>query len=409
MRILWVKAGRILPVDSGGRIRSYNLARQLLTRHDFTFLSYYDGATDRIYEDELRTAFPGAVAISTGVPTGGMLSQGMRYVRHAANAAPYAVTKFAYRPVAQMIAEWDARERFDVMICDFLSASLNVPRTLRTPTVLFQHNVESALWSRQAAHEQNPLRRLVFSNEARKMARYERQAVKQFHHVIAVSEHDRGLMSEMTSGEHISVVPTGVDLSLYRTAAGTAASDQVVTFLGSMDWDANVDGVAWFCETIWPRVVAAVPGAKFRIVGRNPDARIKVLASDSIDVVGRVPSVIEYLKETAVFVVPLRVGGGTRLKIFEAMAAGRAVVSTRVGAEGLSVTHGDDVMLEDEPEAFARAVTSLLRNADERRALELSAAKTAARYDWSEIVLSFEIAMELARVEARRDMVGAAN
>lgn len=161
-------------------------------------------------------------------------------------------------------------------------------------------------------------------------------------------------------------------------------------FLGSMDWEANIDAVEHFCREMWPAVLRAVPAARFRIVGRNPHARVLRLASDTIEVTGTVPSVVDYLRDAAVVVVPLRVGGGTRLKIFEAMAAGRAVVSTSIGAEGLDVSSGHDVILADEEQRFADAVIALLRDGDRRRALGVNAAASAARYDWPAIALSFE-------------------
>src|SRR5262249_10134243 len=160
----------------------------------------------------------------------------------------------------------------------------------------------------------------AFKLEAAKMLRYERAAVRRFDHVIAVSESDRELMKSMTQGSRISVVPTGVDLKQYQTAAGDSATGQLCVFLGSMDWEANIDGVEYFCREVWPGVRASVPGARFRIVGRNPHPRVKRLVSESIEVTGTVPSVAEHLREAAVVVVPLRVGGGTRLKIYEAMA-----------------------------------------------------------------------------------------
>jgi glycosyltransferase involved in cell wall biosynthesis len=168
------------------------------------------------------------------------------------------------------------------------------------------------------------------------------------------------------------------------------AREPIVMFLGSMDWEANIDAVEYFCHDIWPAVRAAVPSARFRIVGRNPHARVVRLAGASVEVTGTVPSVVEYLKEAAVVVVPLRVGGGTRLKIFEAMAAGRAVVSTSVGAEGLDVSSGRDLMLADEPTGFAEAVAMLLNDSERRRTLGTAAARSASRYDWPAIAVSFE-------------------
>ena len=394
MRILWVKAGKLLPVDTGGKIRSYNLLRHLAGRHDVTLLSYYGGKRDTWYEGETQKQFPGAVTLATTAPEGAS-AIALHYARHVLTPAPYAVTKFTSPHVSRLISEWYREQRFDVAVCDFLSASLNFPKTLSIPSVLFQHNVESVLWRRQAAHEPNPFKRVAFALEALKMDRYERSTVRRFPHVIAVSERDRAGMTGMTDTSRLSVVPTGVDVVQYRTAAGVAV-DPLVLFLGSMDWEANVDAVDYFCRDIWPAVKSAVPAARFRIVGRNPHSRVQKLACDSIEITGSVPSVVEHLRQAAVFVVPLRIGGGTRLKIFEAMAAGKAVVSTSIGAEGLDVHHGRDVILADQAPRFADAVIELLLDAERRRALGVAAAELAARHDWSVVARHFEAV--LARV-----------
>jgi polysaccharide biosynthesis protein PslH len=386
MRVLWVKAGKLLPVDTGGKIRSYNLLRQLNARHELVLLSYYGEARDPAYETEIRAHFPHAETICTGIPS----TSALHYATHVASSAPYAVTKFSSPLVRNQISIWLNDGRFDVAVCDFLSASLNFPRAAATPCVLFQHNVESVLWRRQAAREPNFLKRMAFTIEAWKMARYERTTVARFPRVIAVSDRDRDEMAAMTDRARLSVVPTGVDVARYRTVAGEDPDRPNVMFLGSMDWEANVDAVEYFCREIWPAVLRAVPAARFRIVGRDPHPRVVKLACDSVEVTGTVPSVIDYLKDAAVVVVPLRVGGGTRLKIFEAMAAGRAVVSTSIGAEGLDVTSGRDLILADEEQSFAEAVIALLNDGDGRRALGANAAASAARYDWPAIASSFE-------------------
>jgi glycosyltransferase involved in cell wall biosynthesis len=386
MQILWVKAGKLLPVDSGGKIRSYNLLRQLALRHELVLLSYYGERVDPHYEREIRQHFPGAYTVCTGVPDAGVL----HYAMCALSPVPYAVRKFTSRRVRELVTAWLGKRRFDVGVCDFLSASLNFPPRFDTPCVLFQHNVESILWRRQATHEPHPIKRLAFELEAFKMERYERATVARFPHVIAVSERDRDAMLTMTDPSRLSVAPTGVDVSQYRSAAGVDATAPTLMFLGSMDWEANIDAVEYMCRDIWPVVLAKVPDARFRIVGRNPHPRVVKLASESVEVTGTVPSVVDHLKQAAVVVVPLRIGGGTRLKIFEAMAAGRAVVSTSIGAEGLDVTSGDDVIIADDPKAFADAVVGLLRDPARRRALGVRAAESAARYDWPAIATSFE-------------------
>lgn len=395
MRILWVKANKLLPVHSGGDIRSYNIARQLARRHDLTFLSYYDGPRDSAYEQQLADHLPGAICVATGKTESSRLARSVDYVGRLVSPLPYAVGRFACKDVQQKIEHWFENRQFDVAVCDFLDAAVNFPNNLSIPSALFQHNVETEIWRRHAATESNPVKRQMYAVEFKKMLRYERQAVRRFHGVIAVSEHDRSLMEAWVEGSRISVVPTGVDLEQYRPDFGHKPQAPLVIFVGAMDWEPNVDAMEYFCGQIWPAVLAQVTDAKLRIVGRNPGERVRKLATGCIEITGRVSSVAEHLREASVVVVPLRIGGGTRLKIYEAMAAGKAVVSTSVGAEGLDVHHGRDIVLADTPSSFAQAVTALLRDENQRNSYEVAAAGLAARYDWMVIGEKFGRSLEL--------------
>jgi len=388
MKILWVKAGKLLPVDTGGKIRSYNILRHLARKHAVTLLSYYGGQPDPDYDRSLREHLPGAHTIHTAAPEGG-LSQRLDYIRHLPSRAPYAVQKFTHPAVRRTVTQWLQQRRFDVAVCDFLSASLNFPHPLPSPCVLFQHNVETVLWRRMAQTETSLFHKLSYNIEAVKMERYERQALQRFHRVIAVSQQDGDEMLKLDSTCQITVVPTGVDTGQYQVAPPALATPPVIVFVGSMDWEPNIDAVEYFCRQMWPTILAASPGARFQIVGRNPHPRVQALKSSSVEVTGTVPSVPEFLRSATVVVVPLRIGGGTRLKIFEAMAMGKAVVSTTIGAEGLDVTPGRDLILADDPERFAAAIIDLIRDSALRRKYEQAAAILAAHYDWSEIATSF--------------------
>jgi glycosyltransferase involved in cell wall biosynthesis len=288
-----------------------------------------------------------------------------------------------------VLGGYAAENRFDVAVCDFLSASLNFPDGYTIPSVLFQHNVESSLWQRMAATERHPVKRLSFKIESAKMARYERVTVRKFHHVIAVSEHDRQQMLQMDPSCEITVVPTGVDTKKFAVAPPSDIRPPRIVFTGSMDWEPNIDAMEYFCEQIWPRVRAAYADAIFQIVGRNPHPKVQKLASDSVHVTGTVPSVADYLREASVVIVPLRIGGGTRLKIFEAMAMGKALISTSIGAEGLDVQSGRDLLLADDATAFADAILLLLRDAGLRRKYEQAAVQLASQYDWARIAAQF--------------------
>jgi len=296
--------------------------------------------------------------------------------------------------VREKLDAWFKQRRFDVAVCDFLDAAVNFPSSPTVPSVLFQHNVESEIWRRHAETETNPAKRPIYGMEFRKMLAYEKSAVQSFPHVIAVSEHDRQLMRAWVDPAQITVVPTGVDLRHYQPDVTDREVAPLVMFVGAMDWEPNVDAVEFFCGEIWPSVLARIPEAKFRIVGRNPDRRVQQFAGSSVEVTGRVPAVIHHLREAAVVIVPLRIGGGTRLKIYEAMAAGKAVVSTSVGAEGLDVHHGRDIVLADDSKAFADAVLMLLQDGVVRKRYERAAAELAARYDWPAVGARFEEVLE---------------
>jgi glycosyltransferase involved in cell wall biosynthesis len=388
MKILWVKAGKLLPVDSGGKIRSFNILRHLAREHEVTLLSYYGGKRDPDYETAICQQIPGAQTIHTAAPEG-TLAQSLDYILRLPSPAPYAVRKFTHPRVRQEVASRLNDGRLDVAVCDFLSASLNFAEATPAPVVLFQHNVETMLWRRMATMESSPLRKLSYSIEAWKMSAYETRTLRRFQHVIAVSEQDRDAMLTLSSGCPITVVPTGVDTEQYQIAPSAAGQPPVIVFTGSMDWEPNIDAMEYFCREIWPEVLDAFPDARFQIVGRNPHPRVKRLASPSVEVTGTVASVTDYLHAATIVIVPLRIGGGTRLKIFEAMAMGKAMVSTSIGAEGLAVTHGRDLLIADDAPAFAAGILQLLRDPELRRRYEQAAAALAARYDWSQIARSF--------------------
>lgn len=388
MKILWVKAGRLLPVDTGGKIRSFNIIRHLAKQHELRLLTFYGGPRDLKYEQAMAEWLPAAQTIHTGKPEGGF-RQSLDYLLRLPSSAPYAVRKFTHPLVQRAVSEKLDEGSSDVAVCDFLSASLNFPERTATPVVLFQHNVETMLWRRMAGAQTSFLRKISYTIEAGKMARYEAARLRRFRHVIAVSENDRKEMLALAPDCPITVVPTGVDTEKYRAVPSARGEPPLIVFTGSMDWEPNVDAVEYFCREIWRDVLADFPKARFQIVGRNPHARVRQLASDSVEVTGSVASVADYLREASVVVVPLRIGGGTRLKIFEAMAMAKAMVSTSIGAEGLDVLNGRDLLIADDAKAFGSAILRLLRDPETRRSYEEAAAACAAQYDWSHIATRF--------------------
>ena len=394
MKILWVKPGKLLPLDTGGKLRTYHILRHLSSKHEVTYLSYYEGARDCQYDREILLHIPGAIPLNTGVRERSGWGMHFDYLRKFPVSTPYSIAKFYVPGVKKLLSEMFQSNSFDIAVSDFLASTPNFPSDLTIPTLLFQHNVETVLWKRRAQHATTWLTRAVARIESAKMRSYETKQLRRFHHIAAVSEQDREALIAMAAARQVSVVPTGVDTSKYQYDPTLRPQFPLVVFSGSMDWEPNIDGVEYFCKDIWPRVLKGFPKARFRIVGRNPAPRVKKLCSSSVEVTGAVPSMADHLREAAVLVVPLRAGSGTRIKIYEGMAMGKATVSTSIGAEGLNVRHGHDILLADDPLSFAAEVIKLLSDENLRRRYEFYAAATALQYDWSVIANRFTAILE---------------
>jgi len=285
----------------------------------------------------------------------------------------------------------------DLCIADFLSSAPNVPPDGGVPTILFAHNVEHLIWKRLAATETRSSRRLLLALEWRKLRRYEARVCARASATIAVSETDCRTLEALAPGAPMWPVPTGVDVD-YFTPNGTREVPGRLVFTGSMDWYPNEDAIVYFCENVWPLIRREVPEASFTVAGRNPGPRLRSAASAAgIELTGTVDDIRPHLAEGQVYVVPLRVGSGTRLKIFEALSMGKAVVATGVGAEGLPVAAGEHFLQADEPSDFARAVVSLLRDPGRRRALSTAGRRLVEeRYSWSQVAQEFEATCERA-------------
>ena len=218
------------------------------------------------------------------------------------------------------------------------------------------------------------------------MLRYEHFCLQNAHHVLAVSENDKNAFARSIDRNRITVIPTGVDTEYFRPVEGDGEQPHELVFTGAMDWLANVDAILYFARDILPLIRRQIPHVTITVAGRLPSPRLLVLAhaDKHIRITGSVDDIRPYIAKASVYVVPLRIGGGTRLKIFEAMAMGKATVSTTIGAEGLPVTHGKEILIADSPESFAHAVVSLLCQPEQRRQLGLSARRLVElKYSWS--------------------------
>jgi glycosyltransferase involved in cell wall biosynthesis len=307
---------------------------------------------------------------------------------------PFAVAPYRSRAMTEAIRARCGTQAgaADVLVCDFLIPALNVPEGLACPVVLFQHNVEAMIWERRTRVAGNAVMRAFMGEQWRRMRRLEREQCLRFDHVVAVSAEDAAVFREQYGVQRVSSVPTGVDTEFFRPSAAVAQQPASIVFTGSMDWMPNEDGMVYFVNEILPLIERAVPGVTLTVVGRNPTAKVRALGEGrpNVRVTGTVPDVRPFLEEASVVVVPLRIGGGTRIKIYEAMGMERAVVSTTIGAEGLDVTHDEHLILADDPAAFAGAVISLLQSPE--RAAEIgraAATHVRAHFGWAAVAEQF--------------------
>lgn len=399
MRILWLKSDLLLPLDKGGKLRTWHLMRHLAQRHDITYLAFKEPGQPAADVEGMREVAARVETVTRAEPAKGTLRFYADATVHLVDPLPYAVGKYRSRAFRRRLHALLQSPAFDLIVCDFLFPAVNLPRRLPCPAVMFTHNVESEIWRRHAETKTGAIEKLLYGAQYKRMLRYEGRTLERFEGVLAVSDADRQTFASLYPGairQPVHVVPTGVDTEYFAPASSqSAVRNRQLIFTGSMDWLPNEDAMQYFCREILPLIRAEEPAVGFSIVGRAPTPAVGRLAEEhGVDVTGRVDDVRPYMREAAVYVVPLRIGGGTRLKIFEAMAMGKAVVSTTVGAEGLPVTSGRHLMLADEPNTFARAVVRLLRDTDRRAELETAARQLVVeRYDWSAVAGSLEQAL----------------
>ncbi len=389
MKILWVKSDFPYPANGGGQIRTLETLKQLHQRHEIHFAALdlpQPGSGLRGASGYCTKAY----AVSHEAPR----KSGPRYWAQLAQgpwtSMPVAMQRYRSRALLRLIETITRLEKFDAIVCDFLASAANVPDLGNV--VLFQHNVESMIWKRHTEHAPSPWHRAYSRGQYQRMLRYEAEVCSAAKRIIAVSAADAQAMNSLYGAKRVCSVPTGVDVEYFAPPRAIPPAHDLV-FLGAMDWRPNVDGLLWFARSVLPLIRRQRPNCSLTIAGRNPNAEVRGLGGSDryIHVTGTVEDVRPYLWESAVSIVPLRIGGGTRLKIYEAMAAKIPVVSTSVGAEGLDVRAGETIAIADSPQEFAQACLALLEDAGARQRMTAKAWEmVAACYSWEVVSRKFE-------------------
>lgn len=396
MKVLLALPRPLFPADTGGKIRTLNIFTHLARRVEVHAVSLADPEHDVQAIADMRRTFHSYTPIFWREKAKYSIGFYAGLLANRFSRLPYSVAKYRLEDYRRSIEELAARERFDLVFCDFLPPAFAVLQSRLRPRILFEHNVESLMRKRYWETEQNPLRKWIFRAEWKKVEALERRLLRASDHVIAVSEDDRMILQREFGVERVSAIPTGVDIEFFRPQEAKPQPGHIV-FVGSMDWYPNEDGLVWFLTEVLPRLRKHNAEVSLTIVGRNPSARLRQFAERErdVEITGRVDDVRLYLARAEVVVVPLRIGGGTRIKIPEAMAMAKPVVSTRLGAEGLPFVSGREILLEDEPEGFARAVSSLLNDSNQRAAMGIAARQKVIReHNWDIVAQKVEQILE---------------
>lgn len=373
-RLLFVSPVFLFPNDAGGKIRTTNILRGLRSgAFELTLMSPASPQQVEQHRAELDTVAdhfqPWRAAKALPRWRRALDLLGELPVNVAVDNTPAA---------RQAVHEALQQRRHDLVVFDFVHSAVLAPSPIGIPSLCFTHNVEAEIFARHAQQARRFGMRRIWRDQHAKMERFERRALGAFDTVIAVSERDARAFREHHGLPRVRDIPTGVDLETFSWALPPRlepGQPPTVVFTGAMNWDANIDGVNHFLDEVWPRVLAECPEARFVIVGRDPSAAMQARAASlpGVTCTGFVDDVRPYVHAAQAFVIPLRVGGGTRIKAFEAMAMGCPVVSTAIGMEGLDVQDGAHYLRRDAAEDQAQAVLQLLRDTGLRERLSRQA------------------------------------
>ena len=358
-RLLFVSTRFLFPIDSGGKIRTTQVLKGMKgEQFHITLVSPATADEQALYRAEVAEVCDEFECWD--VPERTHYFDIVR-LRHLFSHVPIPIRTDWHADGAKKIS--DLMSRSDVVVFDFLHAAILAPDALSIPSVLFTHNVEAEIFQRHIDKAANPFMRWLWKNQYKKMFDFEREALSRFDTVVAVSDRDEQKFQEDYGVSNTQCIPTGVDLDFFAYAPPSRFND--VVFCGSMDWLANQDAIDFCFNEIWPLVLAAKPDARLTIVGRSPPARLVEKSKsfgDSVTFTGFVDDVRPYLSGAGANIIPMRVAGGTRLKVYEAMSIGTPLVSTSIGVEGLPVDDGVHYKNADDPAGLAESIVQLLNH-----------------------------------------------
>lgn len=383
MKILFLTPYLPYPLNNGGLIRVHHLLINIARRHDVTLICMEPDNPEQSKGIDIIQSHGVTVEL---VPVAS--AQKKKYKRifqllSLFSAKPYQYRQYISDAMQKTIDSHLGENTFNLLLVEFSQMGyFNFPTDI--PKYVDQHNVEYEIMQRTYETERNPLRKLLAKSEWKKYQNQEIENCEKFEGCLTTSARDAKILNKRSPRLSCHVIPNGVDSDFFQQREHKPKPNRIL-FTGTISYYPNTEGVLWFHQTIWPLIKKYRPDAEFCIAGKSPPSEVLRLANQdsNIIVTGAVDDMRDYYESAAVVVVPLRVGGGTRLKILEGMAMQKAIVSTSVGAEGINHTDGNDILLKDTPEDFAKAVISVMDDEKLRARLEQGGRSLVeSQYDW---------------------------
>lgn len=402
MKILFLSQRFLLPMDAGGKIRTGKILEQLSKTDEITVISNTESPKDDPYLSQMQDFCTHFIPVPWKEIHKHSKLFLARLLIQMFSIYPVSVLNSCSTSLRKAVEQEYAQRKYDVAICDFVQSARELRNIQDIPTILFQHNVESMIAKRHIEQSANLLEKLFWWLQWKKMFRFEAKMCKIFDTVIAVSDKDKVMFQTLYRLDNVVTIPTGVDVDYFQPVPDIQVNKYSVAFCGSLDWLPNEDAVLFFIKDILPLIKQHIPNITFTVVGKNPSPALQKLvkASSDVTLTGWVEDTRPYLAKSAVFIVPLRIGGGTRMKIYEAMAMGKTVVSTSIGAEGLPVNNGEHLIIADQPQEFAENIITLLHDTPKREGIG-SSARTFVRkhFAWQHVAGEFQNICQMTRVK----------
>lgn len=389
MKLLILDEEFPFPLNTGKRIRTFNLVARLAKSHKVYYIA--NGQSDSVGFKALAAAGITPVAVERKIPRKSGLLFYLRLLFNLFSRYPYIVSSHYSSLFAEKLSYCLKQDRFDIVIAEWTPYAVYLQGVRESRKVIVAHNLEHRIWERYFRNERNILKKWYIGKQLRKVRRFEMESFAKVDGVAAVSPVEAGEIARYGRELTVEVVPNGVDLD-YFGGEWVEADNSTMIFVGSMNWRPNQDAIQYFVRDIFPLIKKDINNAKTVFVGQDPPASILKLGDTAgIEIVGRVDDVRPFVRKAGVYVVPLRIGGGTRLKILEALAMKKAVVSTSVGAEGIAVTPEVNILIGDSPEEFASQVKRVISDKNLRSKLgEAGRELVEKNYGWDRIAVTLE-------------------